>query len=1038
MSFPPRGPTPPPTYEHPASLGTTLRPYLTLPYILSLSWLAYPVISLLFVAFRLQLSLSSAEDSVADVKNDLLASCQAAQHAATAAASMPRYMAIGTNNQIITAVNDTMNGAREALILALTVMEAIINFIVDTYRSTFLCFLELVVRGGLSILISAVQELQSFVTSTLGGIRTSIQNDVTSANSAITTIVNGVNKVNPFSPITAPQLNVPSLDSLNNVTLPTDFEQALLKLNASIPSLSELRSAIDDITDTPFELVKKDINETFFGYTFNETLLTVPSQNSLTFCNQLDTSVVDNLGVELVKVARIGVLLLIALALIVLAGQCLWDWYKWRSLRRHLQRTREAWATDPTVYRVTAITAVPTVEMSDHNLLTLHATSTHPLLTLLANKISTLCRLSSSQYIHLQFFFHYAFHPPALACFLIGFFGLLSVELQLLALGPVQARFTKEVSTSVADFSNTISTSINASMFNQSAEYADSINGHVFVVQNGVNDGLFGWVNATTTTLNTTIATFYSDVQNAVETVFGGTILEEPAQEFIRCILGTKVDAIEKALTFLHDNLHVDLPTVDRSVLVLSPDHVDEITTPISQAAVGGGPDNKQGLVGRLIDRYVAALKKERIMFAIFIGLWMIVVIMALCIIFYHSYGKAWMEAKKRKRFQMEQRGHVDPIARPWYHESDVAGGDIKEKDLASFTPTLESPQRTGFFAALRKAAQKERGGEKSDEVVSEKKGNKLMAIGRKAFGRETLVRDQDSNRVSDPEALHPRVGPNPLLDNPSNRAEHFEVEIREERGKPWWNRLLPRRGSDESFSSGENQQNIHAPEPLQPPQSQQRSRHYPNPSLTIETNILLPASQRQKLPVVVQDAPSPQESKENLNSRFSVSPAVTKPVPWKPLPAMPANTLPLRPNKPRMKINVPQEVNSTYGPSVLQSGTQRGNNSKANPVPNPFANAPNPFADVHNPFANVPIHHGFVRPIPANTPSTPSPPTSPHGPTAALAPPSFNQGMVENPFATCFDDEHRVKDMDSAPIYRPQRPPSNPFMDMVGTPRAV
>lgn len=128
----------------------------------SLTWLAYPILSLLFVAFRLQLSLASAEYAVSDAKTELLTSCTAAEHAATTAASLPRFMAIGTNKQIVEAVNGTMNGAREALILALTAMEAIINFIIDTYRSTFLCFLELVVRGGLSILIGAVQEVRTF------------------------------------------------------------------------------------------------------------------------------------------------------------------------------------------------------------------------------------------------------------------------------------------------------------------------------------------------------------------------------------------------------------------------------------------------------------------------------------------------------------------------------------------------------------------------------------------------------------------------------------------------------------------------------------------------------------------------------------------------------------------------------------------------------------------------------------------------------------------------------------------------------------
>ena len=163
MLSPPRLASPPPRYDAHSCLrtsSTSLTPYLQLSHILSLTWLAYPVISLLFVIFRLQLSSDEAQSSVADAKNELLAACQAAELAATAAASMPRYLAIATNQQFADAVNGTMNGAREALVLALTCMEAIINFLISIYRSTFLCFLELVVVGGLDLLISAVQEVR--------------------------------------------------------------------------------------------------------------------------------------------------------------------------------------------------------------------------------------------------------------------------------------------------------------------------------------------------------------------------------------------------------------------------------------------------------------------------------------------------------------------------------------------------------------------------------------------------------------------------------------------------------------------------------------------------------------------------------------------------------------------------------------------------------------------------------------------------------------------------------------------------------------
>ena len=149
---------PPPTYDD-HSMTTTLTPYLQLPHLLSLTWLAYPILSIVFVAFRLQLSLASAESDIASAKNDLLAGCSAAEKAATAAASLPRYMALATNQQFADAVNDSMRVASTALINALTVMEVIINFVIDMYRSTLLCFLELVVKGGLAIVITAVQEV---------------------------------------------------------------------------------------------------------------------------------------------------------------------------------------------------------------------------------------------------------------------------------------------------------------------------------------------------------------------------------------------------------------------------------------------------------------------------------------------------------------------------------------------------------------------------------------------------------------------------------------------------------------------------------------------------------------------------------------------------------------------------------------------------------------------------------------------------------------------------------------------------------------
>ncbi|CAA7261757.1 unnamed protein product [Cyclocybe aegerita] len=808
---------PPPTYDARSTLATsfmttTLTPYLQLPHLLSLTWLAYPILSLIFVAFRLQISLADAQDAVASAKDDLIASCKAAEEAATSAASMPRYLALATNKQFADAVNGSMNAARAALVLSLTVMEAIINFIIDLYRSTLLCFLELVVRGGLALIIAAVQEVNQLVQTVTTALRTNIQNDIASANNVIRSAIDAINRVNPFDDITPPQIPVPNLDGLQNVSLPAAFEQALTNLNASLPSVAQLKDKVEDVISTPFELVKKDINDTFAGISFQPELMPVPQRNRLTFCSQLDMSVIDDIGRDFIKAAKIGVVILILVALLLIGLNCLLTWYKWRCLKNHLEYTRQAWSTDPTMLHTKSTSSAPQITLSNHNLMMLNASSEHPLITRITNQISARLRLSPSQHTHMQWFFNYIFHAPALACFLIGFFGLLCVQVQLMAMGPLVAKYKGRAASAVTDFSGTIAESINESMYNQSVLYANEVNGRVDGIQTSINEGVFGWVNGTTTTLNTTINEFYSDIQNAVATVFNGTILESPANEFLRCFIGSKVDAIESALTFLHNNLHVDMPRMNQTVLVLSPESVDEASQPIAAAALGGGEGNDEGLIGRLVLKYAEALKKERVMFAIFLALWGVVILMGLSVVLWHSYGRPYLEKRGRRKYQAEQRLGIGGIS-PFGVGSNGSTGalrasDEKQREFRSFSP-LPSPRRSVFKPFWGSRANSPVGNNSSSPQASvesvghpaweapppppQKKSGKLLAIGRKAMGREPkLMRDSTNEELSAP------LSPSPPAVQP------FETKERTNTNTAWTGKigaLLGRKSHDKDGS---------------------------------------------------------------------------------------------------------------------------------------------------------------------------------------------------------------------------------------------
>jgi hypothetical protein len=396
----------------------------------------------------------------------------------------------------------------------------------------------------------------------------------------------------------------------------------------------------------------------------------------------MDTSVLDSLANDIVKLTRLLIILLVLIALIIFGLNAGFQWYKWRCLQQHLRNTREAWAGDTTVYHATITkTTAPSMSMTNHNLLTLFHTSHHPLLSMIANRISAFFHLTPFTTANLHFFLSYIFHPSALACLLIGVAGILSVELQLLAIRPLESHYTTQLNNSVSDFSSQIQTNLNLVMQNQSQSYATSVNGQVTTVQTTINEELFGWVNTTTVALNDTLVAFYADVEQVINATFGGTILFSPAQEFIKCILGTKIEAFENALTFIHDNLKVDLPLVDPNILMLSNASTGEVSNRLSTAAIGTGNGDDQdngGVVGKLLGEYENALRKELVVFGIFIAIWGFVVLLACFFI-----GKRiLMERKIQRRVRNETGDEFFPNEkRSEYHV--YAEGDGSR----SFTP---------------------------------------------------------------------------------------------------------------------------------------------------------------------------------------------------------------------------------------------------------------------------------------------------------------------------------------------------------------
>lgn len=176
---------------------------------------------------------------------------------------------------------------------------------------------------------------------------------------------------------------------------------------------------------------------------------------------------------------------------------------------------------------------------------------------------------------------------------------------------------------SISDMSTSMTARLNSHLAERGMAYSSTINADIAAVQHTLDNEVFGtWVNTTTVVLNGTLVEFYDLVESTVQSALGSTIIWPSVNTFLFCILGSKVEALSHALTWIHDNAHFTLPTVSPNIFAVGNDTTDALVRPMAAAAVGGGTEGDEGVVQRLVDAYVRSLRKAMLMHWIFIGLW--------------------------------------------------------------------------------------------------------------------------------------------------------------------------------------------------------------------------------------------------------------------------------------------------------------------------------------------------------------------------------------------------------------------------------
>ncbi|KAL8650480.1 MAG: hypothetical protein Q9210_003802 [Variospora velana] len=524
--------------SRPADTASEITPYLGLRAKLSQIWINRWTVLLFLILVRLLFAVADLNGGLDKARSEALSACTSVESIGSSLASMPHYMSKGVNDMAASGVEKAVRGLQSMLFMTITGVEELVVFFINMLTSTYLCLITLVISGSLRVALQVIEDAEKFLNKTLGEIGDGISKGIDGFQDDLnkfTGALNSVPKLFGGDQGGIPKLDVgDSLDKLNDLKLPGSLNEELDKLNASIPTFTEVQDFTNNAIRLPFEEVKKLIKQSLGVYTFDRSLLPVPQKEKLNFCSN-DSGIsdfFDGIANTILAARRVFVGVLVVSAVLVCIPMTYVEIRRWRKLKERAGIVRDH-AKDPQdiVYTVS-----------------------RPYTSTFGIKVAKRTHSTKKQDLT-RWVIAYATTTPALLLLSLAITGLLACLFQYVLLKSLETEVPK-LAAEVGDFAGKVVNSLN----NASEQWAVGTNRVMADASKDINQDVFGWVNTTTGAMNNTLNVFIEKTTDVLQKTFGGTILNDPIKEVFNCLIGLKVAGIQKGLTWVKDNAHVDFP----------------------------------------------------------------------------------------------------------------------------------------------------------------------------------------------------------------------------------------------------------------------------------------------------------------------------------------------------------------------------------------------------------------------------------------------------------------------------------------------
>lgn len=542
------------TAEHTPIVRNGPTPYLGLQGRLSQVWFNRWTVLLILVLVRVLLMLASLNGNLGDAKVKALSACTKVEDVGSSMASMPHYLSVGVNKMTAKGITETVHGLMTILNLVLTGVQELILFVINMMTATYTCLISAAVHGGLNVSAHVVTKMTDALNSAIDPITNDIskaadgfQNTINKAWDQIDnlgdTIKDGFDDLfgggggGDSKAPNKPLLDLsPQINKLKDIKIDTSgFVADLNTINKELPDFDDVQNFTRQAVSFPFNLVKKALNDTYGAWKFDESVFPVARKEALSFCS--DNSVISDFFENLYKIAHDAkiafIVTLTILALLAIIPMAYMEIYRWRRQREYI-KLFQARKADEVDYMIMGSRPF-----------------TSKIGLMAADKVA---KTEERRYL-VQWCVAYGTTWPALfvlSLAIAGFFSCLCQYFVLVAIEKEVPALTQQV----GDFANQVVGNLEA----VSTGWANDANGVVLSFQNEINGDVLGYVTNATGAVTDALNVFTSTMDKGLTVVFGGTIMEDPIKEVIRCLIGLKIEAVQKGIAWVHDHSQLSLP----------------------------------------------------------------------------------------------------------------------------------------------------------------------------------------------------------------------------------------------------------------------------------------------------------------------------------------------------------------------------------------------------------------------------------------------------------------------------------------------